>query len=42
MENALFPYKTTTSEANVKTNLMMNTKWTYRKEWSFASNCFIF
>ena len=30
------------SEANVKTNGMVNTKWTYKKEWSFASNYFIF
>ena len=31
-ENASFPYKTTTSEANVKTNRMVSTKWTYHKE----------
>ena len=43
IENALFPYKTAIlSEANVKTNRMVSTKWTYRKEWSFASNYFIF
>ena len=41
--NATFPYKTTDiSEANVKTNRMMSTKWTYHKERSFASNYFIF
>ena len=30
------------SEANVKTNRMATTKWTYHKEWNFASNYFIF
>ena len=33
-----FPFKTAPSEANVKTNKMATTKWTYHKEWSFASN----
>ena len=33
-----FPFKTALSEANVKTNRMATTKWTYHKEWSFASN----
>ena len=42
IENTPFPFKTALSEANVKTNRMATTKWTYRKEWSFASNCFIF
>ena len=42
IENTSFPYKTTISEASVKTNIMLTTKWTYRKEWSFASNYFIF
>ena len=42
IENASFPYKTAISEANVKTNRMVTTKWTYHKERSFASNCFIF
>ena len=42
IENASFPYKTAISEANVKTNKMVTTKWTYHKERSFASNCFIF
>ena len=37
-----FPFKTALSEANVKTNRMATTKWTYHKEWSFASNYFIF
>ena len=41
IENASFPYKTAISEANVKTNRMVSTKWTYHKERSFASNCFI-
>ena len=42
IENALFLYKSSKSEANVKTNRMVNTKWTYQKERSFASNYFIF
>ena len=33
-----FPFKTALSEANVKTNGMVNTKGTYHREWSFASN----
>ena len=37
-----FPFKTALSEANVKTNRMATTKWTYHKEWSFASKFFIF
>ena len=40
--NALFSYKTSTSEANVKTNGMVTIKWTFRKEWSLASDYFIF
>ena len=42
IENASFPYKSAISEANVKTNSMVSTKWTYLKERSFASNCSIF
>ena len=42
IESASFPYKTAISEANVKTNRMVSTKWTYHKEHSFASNYFIF
>ena len=42
IENSLFPYKTAISEANVKTNGMLSTKWTYRKERSFAANYLIF
>ena len=38
IEKASFPYKTAISEANVKTNRMVTTKWTYHKELSFASN----
>ena len=38
IENALFPYKTAISEANVKTNRMVSTKRNYNKERSFASN----
>ena len=38
IENTSFPFKTALSEANVKRNSMATTKWTYRKEWSFASN----
>ena len=37
-----FLLKTALSEANVKTNRMATTKWTYHKEWSFASNNLIF
>ena len=42
IENASFPYKTVLSEADVKANKMVTTKWTYQKERSFASNYFIF
>ena len=42
IENASFLYKTAISEANVKTNRMVSTKWTYHKEGSFTSNYFIF
>ena len=38
IENATFSYKTALTEANVKTNRMVSTKWTYHKEQSFASN----
>ena len=38
IENTSFLSKTALSETNVKTNRMGTTKWTYRKEWSFASN----
>ena len=42
IEKASFPYKTAVSEANVKTNRLVTTKWTYKRERSFASNYFIF
>ena len=42
IENASFLFKTALSEANVKTNRMATTKWTYLKEWSLASNYFFF
>ena len=42
IESASFPYKTSILEANVKTNRMVATKWTYHEERSFASNYFIF
>ena len=40
IENTSFPYKTATSEASIKTNRMVSTKWTKQKEWRFASNYF--
>ena len=40
-DNASFPYKIATSEANIRTNRMTSTKWTHQKEWSFASNYFL-
>ena len=42
IENTSIPFKTALSEANVKTNRMTTTKWTYHKEWSFASNYVVF
>ena len=44
IQNTSFPFKTALSEANVKTNMLRptTTKWTYHKEWSFASNYLIF
>ena len=32
IENATFPYNTTLSKANVKTNRMVSAKWTYHKK----------
>ena len=32
IENTSLPFKTALSEANVKTNRMTTTKWTYHKE----------
>ena len=42
IENVSFPYKTATSEANVKTNSLLTTKWTYHKERSFLFIYFFF
>ena len=42
IEKASFPYETAISEANIKTNRMVTTKWAYHRERSFASNYFIF
>ena len=42
IENVSFPLKITISEANVKTNRMVSTKWTYHEKRSFVSNYFIF
>ena len=42
IESTSFPFKTTVSEANVKTHRMATAKWNYHKEWSFASNYLIF
>ena len=42
IENTSFPFKTALSEANVKTNKMATTKWTYHKGRSFASYYFFF
>ena len=41
IEIAPFSFKTALSEVNVKKNSMATTKWTYHKEWSFASNYLI-
>ena len=40
IEKASFPYKTAISEANVKTNRMVTTKWANRREQGFVSNYF--
>ena len=42
IDNMTFPYKTTLSEANVKTNRMGSARLTYHKEQSFGSNHFPF
>ena len=41
-ENTSFSFESALSEANVKTNRMVTTKWTNHKEWSFASDYFTF
>ena len=40
IENTSLPFKT--AEANVVTNRMLTTKWTYHREWSLAVNYFTF
>ena len=42
IENTSSPFKIALLEANVNRNIMVTTKWTYQKEWNFASNSFIF
>ena len=42
IENTSFSYKTAMSAAYVKINRMVSTKWTYHKEWSFASKYLVF
>ena len=42
IEHASFPYKTAVSEATVRANRMVSTKWTDHKERSFASKYFTF
>ena len=42
IENTSFPFKTALSKANVKANRMATAKWTYHREWSFASKYLIF
>ena len=41
-ESATFPYKTALPKANVKTNWIGSTKWTYHKECTFATDYFLF
>ena len=38
IEYVSFRYKIAISEANVKTNRILKTKWTYHKERSFVSD----
>ena len=40
IENASFPYKTAIPGANVKTNRMVSTKWTYHKDLFLRKSCF--
>ena len=42
IENVSFPDKTVVAEANVKTNIVVTTKWSYPKEQSFTNNYFVF
>ena len=39
IENGSFPFETALSELNVR---MASTKWTFHKDWTFASNYFVF
>ena len=41
-ENTSFSFNTALSEANVKTNRMATTKWTYHKEWVLAVTTLFF
>ena len=41
IENASFLHKTPVSEANIKANRMVSTKFERKKEQSFSSNYFI-
>ena len=41
IENATYPYKIAPSKANVKTNRIRSTKWTYNKDQGFSSDYFI-
>ena len=41
IESRLFPFKTALSEASVKTNRMVTSKWNYHKGRSFVSNYLI-
>ena len=42
IENATFQHKIDLSKANIKTNTIGSTKWTYYKEHSFGINYFFF
>ena len=42
IKSAIFPYKTALPKANVKTNKIESTEWTYHKERSFVTNCLIY
>ena len=42
IENISFSFEIALSEANVKTNRMVTKKYTYHKEWRFASIYYIF
>ena len=38
IENVTFPNKSALSEASIKSTKLGKAKWSYPKEWSFASN----